>query len=138
MVSTRQRKTKAIRKAREMAKAYMKEAFKKIAEGIRTDSFKSVFGVRNAVFGSAYSDKGTIKRDADIPGKVGTGLIASTARKDPYLECFPEDLEWASERLKKHGNSFSHGLQQAVLQPVPKKDSQGFDYLQRHRTDKYI
>jgi hypothetical protein len=101
MVSKRQRRVKAHRKARDMAKAYMTEAFHKIAEEIRKESFRSLVDLQKEIDASVSRDKESINPEADTPGQVGNGFIGVSSCKDIYADCFPEDLDWASEMMKR-------------------------------------
>lgn len=102
MVSKRQRRVKSHRKARDAARAMIDASLRKMAQYIRERSFKSLPADMQKEIGASWSpDKVDINREHDMPGQVGDIDIGAYSCKDAYEKCFPEDLDWASERLKK-------------------------------------
>lgn len=102
MVSSRQRRIKARRKAAKKFEGMSLIYLKKITQRIREESFRSLpEDIRKVAFASVTGDKSSINSVADISGQVESGGIGSAARKDIYEKAFPEDLEWASRKLRE-------------------------------------
>jgi hypothetical protein len=111
MVSSRQRRIKAHRKAKDLAMEYIANAMRKIKEcpddvarvlEIRRQSFQSLpVDMQKEIGASVARDKANLNSEADMPGQVGAVRIGAGSCKDIYAECFLEDLEWASEMIRR-------------------------------------